>query len=103
MICSVRGLRMRWVARPASYGQAAQHGISTAGSSIYVTLEPCISCLKLVMAAGIRQVFYEDPFVKDEKADLRDFFVRKVLSISASCLASVKFSETFSALSHFSC
>ncbi len=55
--------------------QAAKHGISTAGSSIYVTLEPCISCLKLVISAGIKEVFYETVFNGGEKAALRDMFV----------------------------
>jgi len=55
--------------------KAAKHGISTAGSSIYVTLEPCIYCLKLIISAGIREVFYETVFNTGEKADLRDSFI----------------------------
>jgi dCMP deaminase len=55
--------------------KAAKHGISTAGSTIYVTLEPCIYCLKLVIAAGIREVFYETTFNSGEKAALRDTFI----------------------------
>ena len=55
--------------------QAAKHGISTAGASIYVTLEPCIYCLKLVISAGIKEVFYETVFNSGEKAALRDMFV----------------------------
>lgn len=55
--------------------QAAKHGISTAGSSIYVTLEPCISCLKLVISAGIKEVFYETVFNSGEKAALKNMFV----------------------------
>lgn len=54
--------------------QAAKHGISTSGGSIYVTLEPCISCLKLIISAGIREVFYETVFNSGEKALLRDSF-----------------------------
>lgn len=55
--------------------QAAKHGINTAGATIYVTLEPCISCLKLIISAGIREVFYETVFNSSEKAMLRDSFV----------------------------
>jgi dCMP deaminase len=42
--------------------QAAKHGVSTQGAIIYVTLEPCISCLKLIISAGIHQVFYGKSF-----------------------------------------
>jgi dCMP deaminase len=55
--------------------QAAKHGISTDGASIYVTLEPCISCLKLVISAGIREVYYETTFNKGNNATLCRSFV----------------------------
>jgi dCMP deaminase len=72
--------------------QAAKHGISTDGASIYVTLEPCISCLKLVVSAGIREVFYETTFNKGNNAALCKSFVDeglvalKQIKISASVL-----------------
>ncbi|MDJ0659508.1 MAG: dCMP deaminase family protein [Crocosphaera sp.] len=56
--------------------QAAKHGISTNGASIYVTLEPCISCLKLIISAGIKEVFYETGFNKGEKVLVRDAFLK---------------------------
>lgn len=56
--------------------QAAKHGISTAGATIYVTLEPCLSCLKLVISAGIREVFYETPFNTGESILVRDSFIK---------------------------
>ncbi len=59
--------------------QAAKYGISTDGASIYVTLEPCLSCLKLVISAGIKEVFYETPFNSREKALVRDSFVNEGL------------------------
>jgi dCMP deaminase len=55
--------------------QAAKHGISTEGASIYVTLEPCLSCLKLVISAGISEVFYETPFNSGDNLLVRDAFV----------------------------
>ncbi|MCA2552699.1 MAG: dCMP deaminase family protein [Microcystis sp. M04BS1] len=55
--------------------QAAKHGISTQGASIYVTLEPCISCLKLIISSGIKEVFYEADFNSGTKAMLRDSFL----------------------------
>ncbi|NEU72622.1 dCMP deaminase family protein [Hassallia byssoidea VB512170] len=70
--------------------QAAKHGISTDGASIYVTLEPCLSCLKLIISAGIKEVFYETAFNAGEKALVRDSFVNEGLVI----LKQVKLSES---------
>ncbi|MDJ0553027.1 MAG: dCMP deaminase family protein [Microcoleaceae cyanobacterium MO_207.B10] len=56
--------------------QAARYGISTNGAIIYVTLEPCLSCLKLIISAGIKEVFYETAFNTGEKAALRDLFIQ---------------------------
>lgn len=63
--------------------QAAKHGTSTQGASIYVTLEPCISCLKLIISAGIKEVFYEMNFNSGEKLLVRDSFVRDGLVVMA--------------------
>ena len=70
--------------------RAAKHGISTAGASIYVTLEPCISCLKLIISAGIKEAFYETTFNSGDKAALRDMFV----SDGLVTLKEIKLSET---------
>lgn len=59
--------------------QAAKHGTATAGASIYVTLEPCLSCLKLIISAGIKEIFYETTFNTGEKALVRDSFVKEGL------------------------
>jgi len=59
--------------------QAAKHSISTDGASIYVTLEPCLSCLKLVISAGIREVFYETSFNSGESLLVRDSFINEGL------------------------
>jgi dCMP deaminase len=59
--------------------QAAKHGISTDGASIYITLEPCLSCLKLIISAGIKEVFYETTFSSGENALVRDSFTKEGL------------------------
>ncbi|MBL1175020.1 MAG: dCMP deaminase family protein [Pantanalinema sp. GBBB05] len=59
--------------------QAAKHGIATDGASIYVTLEPCLFCLKLIISAGIREVFYEVPFMNEVNASVRDSFISENL------------------------
>ena len=36
--------------------QAALYGISTAGSALYVTNQPCVICAKMLINAGIREL-----------------------------------------------
>lgn len=55
--------------------QAAKHGIATDGATIYVTLEPCLACLKLIISAGIKEVFYETNFNTGDKLFVRDAFI----------------------------
>ena len=59
--------------------QAAKHGVSTDGASIYVTHEPCISCLKLIIAAGIQRIYFEKSFNSGVNAGLRDLFLKEGL------------------------
>ncbi len=45
--------------------QAAYYGIRLAGASIYVTLTPCLTCAKLIVNAGIREVVYGGSYAFD--------------------------------------
>ena len=76
--CNVaRALPSRSVhAEANAIAQAAKHGISTGGANIYVTLEPCLSCLKLIISAGIRDVFYETNFNSGDNLKVRDFLLQ---------------------------
>lgn len=38
--------------------QAAYYGVGIAGSTIYVTISPCLTCAKLIINAGIKEVVY---------------------------------------------
>ena len=38
--------------------QAALHGVGTDGSMIYVTHQPCLTCAKMIINAGIQRVIY---------------------------------------------
>ena len=38
--------------------QAAKHGVSPEGAILYTTLFPCIACLKLVLASGVKSIKY---------------------------------------------
>jgi dCMP deaminase len=53
--------------------QAAVHGVSTAGSDIYITHSPCSVCAKILINAGIKRIFYKtgypDEFSKELLAE----------------------------------
>jgi dCMP deaminase len=38
--------------------QAALHGVTIEGASIYVTHQPCLNCAKMIINAGIKRVVY---------------------------------------------
>jgi dCMP deaminase len=42
--------------------QAANHGISIRGSTLYCTNKPCVICSKMIINAGISQVYYEEGY-----------------------------------------
>jgi len=39
-------------------GFAARYGISTEGSTLYVTVSPCLGCSQAILASGIKKVVY---------------------------------------------
>ena len=45
--------------------QCAKFGVSTEGTDIYVTHFPCLNCAKLIIQAGIRNVYYEQEYRVD--------------------------------------
>jgi dCMP deaminase len=48
--------------------QAALHGVSTRGSTCYVTHFPCINCSKALINAGIARLVYHVAYRIDENA-----------------------------------
>ncbi len=38
--------------------QAALHGVSVAGSTMYVTHQPCLNCAKMIINAGLLRVVF---------------------------------------------
>lgn len=42
--------------------QAAYHGVSVKGGTIYVTHQPCVVCTKMLINAGIERVVYANPY-----------------------------------------
>lgn len=41
---------------------AARHGIATEGSTLYTTASPCFTCAKLLINAGIAEVYYIEEY-----------------------------------------
>src|SRR5512143_470291 len=48
--------------------QAALHGVSTKGSTCYVTHFPCINCTKALINAGISRLVFSDSYRVHENA-----------------------------------
>jgi dCMP deaminase len=48
--------------------QAAYHGFSIRGATLYCTNKPCVICSKMLINAGIRKILYEDGY-EDHLAD----------------------------------
>ena len=46
--------------------QAAIHGVSTTGATLYCTHQPCILCAKIIINSQIRRVVYGNPYPDDE-------------------------------------
>jgi dCMP deaminase len=45
--------------------QAAFHGISISGATLFCTTLPCSICLKMLINAGIREIIYEQGYPDD--------------------------------------
>jgi len=42
--------------------QAAYHGVGIAGSTIYSTHQPCLTCAKMIVNSGITRIVYDAPY-----------------------------------------
>ncbi len=58
--------------------QAARHGVAIKGATLYVTLEPCYVCLKLLATAQIKRVFYELPY--ESRDEIRDDYWKQAVA-----------------------
>ncbi len=43
---------------------ASKNGVSMAGSTLYVTLSPCIACARVIYTMGIKKVYFKDSYAK---------------------------------------
>jgi dCMP deaminase len=57
-------------------GRAARFGKKTDGSSLYVTHFPCRECAKMIIAAGVKNVFAKEFAQMTDESDVA--FVKKI-------------------------
>ena len=50
--------------------QAALHGVSTEGATIYTTHFPCMSCVKMLINAGVKRIVYHEPYDMDNEVKM---------------------------------
>ena len=50
--------------------QAAYHGISVCGATIYSTFSPCLICTKMIINAGITEVVYDLDYPLNDSAEV---------------------------------
>ena len=43
----------------------AKNGIKTEGTTIFLTISPCIHCAKIIVASGIKEIYYIELYDKD--------------------------------------
>jgi len=49
--------------------QCALHGISCKGGTMYSTINPCYTCAKMIIAAGIKRFVYIGEYFHDDELD----------------------------------
>jgi dCMP deaminase len=69
----------------------AKKGVSLEGATIYCTLEPCITCAKLIVMSGISRVVYE--FAYESPIPERDRYWKDVLATSHTTVEKLVFSS----------
>lgn len=50
--------------------QAAKHGVSVVGGTLYCTHQPCTICGKMIINAGIKRVVYKEGYPDDFSLEL---------------------------------
>jgi dCMP deaminase len=68
-----RGVKLEWStaehAEAVLIAEAAKHGVSTKGASLYVTTFPCPICARLVARAGIKRCYFATGYAVLDGAD----------------------------------
>jgi len=65
-----KGCRNATHAEANALAAAARQGISTDGAELFVTVSPCATCSRLLVAAGISKVWYNELYRDAQPLDL---------------------------------
>jgi dCMP deaminase len=76
--------------------QAARFGTSLEGAVLYCTLEPCNWCFKQLIQAGIKEIYFEEPY--DSKNKDFDLWWRKIMESHEGILVFQQISASGEAL-----
>ena len=49
--------------------QAAKNGIRIDEAQMYITSSPCFACFKVVVSAGIKEIYYRTPYIDKAVGD----------------------------------
>jgi dCMP deaminase len=52
---------------------AAKNGISTKGSSLMCSISPCSNCAKIIIASGIKEIFYLNEYDRNSNNKVIEF------------------------------
>jgi len=50
--------------------QGALHGVDVSHSVLYVTHQPCLSCAKMIINAGIKKIYYQNNYADPMSREL---------------------------------
>lgn len=56
--------------------KAARDGISLVGSTLFVTLSPCIECSKMIIQSGVKKVVYKEEYRDTNGIDFLKRFIK---------------------------
>lgn len=71
--------------------QAAKIGVSCEGSTMYVTCQPCNTCAKMIINAGVSRVVYEGDYPDDFSLELFRDSKMEVMRYKEGVLEAVEF------------
>lgn len=64
--------------------QAALHGVSIKGATLYCTNLPCSICAKMIINAGIKKIYYRDGYADSLSRDMLDEAGVEILKLENS-------------------
>lgn len=62
--------------------QAALHGVSLKGATLYVTNQPCFLCMKSIAGVGLGKIVYKDGYDSPQTKELLNYMHAKYAHIS---------------------